>query len=97
MNLSNKIIQLRKQKGWSQEELANQLQISRQAVSKWESGKSLPDTDKIIQLSQLFNVTTDYLLLGKENENQETNLKLLTLKQAKEYLAFRKKDSVKMA
>lgn len=97
MNLSNKIIQLRKQKGWSQEELANQLQISRQAVSKWESGQSIPDTDKIIQLSQLFQVTTDYLLLDQENEKQETNLKLLTLKQAQEYIAFRKKDSVKMA
>ena len=43
-----------------QEELDNHLQISRQAVSKWESGQSMPDTDKIIQLSQLFHVTTDY-------------------------------------
>ena len=68
MNLSEKIMMLRKKEGWSQEELANHLQISRQAVSKWESGQSMPDTDKIIQLSQLFQVTTDYLLLDQENE-----------------------------
>lgn len=97
MNLSDKIIMLRKKEGWSQEELAHRLQISRQAVSKWESGKSLPDTDKIIQLSQLFQVTTDYLLLDQENKKQEKNLKLLTLKQAQEYLSLRKKDSVKLA
>lgn len=97
MNLSDKIMMLRKKEGWSQEELAHHLQISRQAVSKWESGQSIPDTDKIIQLSQLFQVTTDYLLLDQENKNQEKNLKLLTLKQAQEYLSLRKKDSVKMA
>ena len=66
MNLSEKIMMLRKKEGWSQEELANHLQISRQAVSKWESGQSMPDTDKIIQLSQLFHVTTDYLLLDQK-------------------------------
>ena len=71
MNLSEKIMMLRKKEGWSQEELANHLQISRQAVSKWESGQSMPDTDKIIQLSQLFHVTTDYLLLNQENERIE--------------------------
>ena len=97
MNLSEKITQLRKQAGWSQEELAHQLQISRQAVSKWESGQSIPDTDKIIQLSQLFHVSTDYLLLDQEMEKKETNLHLLTLKETKEYLSFRKKDSKKLA
>lgn len=63
MNLSEKIMLLRKKQGWSQEELANRLNISRQSISKWESGQSQPDIDKIILLSQLFQVTTDYLLL----------------------------------
>ena len=86
MNLSEKIMMLRKKEGWSQEELANHLQISRQAVSKWESGQSMPDTDKIIQLSQLFHVTTDYLLLDQENEgNIQTGI-YLSLTQVQEYL-----------
>lgn len=62
MILAEKIAQLRKQQGWSQEELANRLQVSRQAVSKWEGGASIPDLDKILKLSALFEVSTDYLL-----------------------------------
>ena len=62
MMLAQKIMALRKQRGWSQEELAQQLEVSRQSVSKWESGASMPDLDKIVKLSQLFGVTTDYLL-----------------------------------
>lgn len=62
MDLSEKIMQLRKQKGWSQEELAERLDISRQSISKWESGASIPELDKILKLSNLFGVTTDYLL-----------------------------------
>ena len=62
MRLEGKIMLLRKQKGWSQEQLAEQLGISRQSVSKWESGASVPDLDKIIKLSQIFDVSTDYLL-----------------------------------
>ena len=97
MNLSEKIMMLRKKEGWSQEELANHLQISRQAVSKWESGQSMPDTDKIIQLSQLFQVTTDYLLLDQENEgNIQTGI-YLSLTQVQEYLKIRKQSSLKIA
>jgi len=62
MILAEKIIRLRKQKGWSQEDLALQMGVSRQSVSKWESMSSLPDLDKIIKLSNLFGVSTDYLL-----------------------------------
>ena len=62
MILADKITNLRKKAGWSQEELANQLGVSRQSVSKWESGASIPDLDKILRLSQLFDVSTDYLL-----------------------------------
>ncbi len=60
--LSEKIINLRKSRGWSQEELAERLNVSRQSVSKWESGISNPDLDKIVAMSTLFGVTTDYLL-----------------------------------
>lgn len=62
MILAEKIIKLRKQNGWSQEELAMQMNVSRQSVSKWESTASIPDLDKIIKLSELFGVSTDYLL-----------------------------------
>ena len=61
MNVSEKIRTLRKSKGMSQEELAGQDNISRQAVSRWENGTALPDADNIVQLSKLFGVTTDYL------------------------------------
>ena len=62
MILSEKIMSLRKQNGWSQENLADQLDVSRQSVSKWESGTSIPDIEKIVKMSELFNVSTDYLL-----------------------------------
>ncbi len=67
INIGEKLLNLRQEKGWSQEELAEKLQVSRQSISKWESGKTLPDSDKIILLSGLFSVTTDFLL--KESES----------------------------
>ena len=66
MTLADRIQQLRKQKGISQEELADRVGVSRQAVSKWESEQSTPDMDKVILLSDYFEVTTDYLLKGIE-------------------------------
>ena len=62
MKLSDKIIKLRKANGWSQEDLAEKLYVSRQAISRWENGTALPDANNILQLSKLFNVSTDYLL-----------------------------------
>ena len=62
MKLAEKIMTLRKQRGWSQEELAQQLSVSRQSVSKWESGASVPDLDKILKMSEIFGVSTDTLL-----------------------------------
>ena len=62
MILADKILNLRKQQGWSQEELAAKLNVSRQAVSKWESAQSMPDLDRIIKLSQIFGVSVDYLV-----------------------------------
>ena len=68
MAISEKILKLRKNKGLSQEAFAEALGVSRQSVSKWESGDVLPDSDKIILMSELFGVTTDYLL--KENADE---------------------------
>lgn len=62
MRLSEKIMDLRKRSGWSQEELAEKLGVSRQSVSKWETGESVPDLDRIIRMSELWDVSTDYLL-----------------------------------
>ena len=62
MILADKIMQLRKKAGWSQEELAEQLGVTRQSVSKWEGAQSLPDLEKILQMSRLFGVSTDFLL-----------------------------------
>lgn len=64
MNLADRIQQLRKSRGISQEELADRIGVSRQAVSKWESGQTSPDLEKIVLLSDYFEVTTDYLLKG---------------------------------
>lgn len=69
MILAEKIAKLRKQQGWSQEELAARLGVSRQSVSKWESMASMPDLDKILKMSELFGVSTDYLL--KDNSPEE--------------------------
>lgn len=62
MNLSEKIVILRKSNGWSQEDLAEKINVSRQAISRWEGGTAQPDASNILQLSRLFGVTTDYLL-----------------------------------
>lgn len=62
MILAEKIIDLRKKNGWSQEQLADKLGVSRQSISKWESAQSTPDMKKIVALSELFGVSTDYLL-----------------------------------
>ncbi|WP_068544366.1 helix-turn-helix domain-containing protein [Thalassotalea crassostreae] len=72
MILAEKIVKLRKQLGWSQEELAEKLNVSRQSVSKWESTNSIPDLNRIIMLAELFDVSTDFLLKD-ENEVFESS------------------------
>ena len=71
MILADKIIENRKKNGWSQEELAEKLGVSRQSVSKWESAQSIPDMKKILLLSETFGVSTDYLLRDEIEERQE--------------------------
>lgn len=68
MKLADKLFELRKEKGWSQEKLAEQINVSRQSISKWESGQALPELEKIVELSKIFQVTTDYLLLEESDK-----------------------------
>ena len=102
MILADKIIRLRKKNNWSQEELAEKMQVSRQAVSKWEGAQTIPDLERILMLSNLFGVTTDYLLKD-EIEDEEftdesnTSVKRITLEQANDFLEWRKLASVQIA
>ena len=73
MILADKIIAERKKKGWTQEELAEMLGVTRQSVSKWESAQSVPDLERILQLSQTFGVSTDYLLKDELGEEQNAD------------------------
>ena len=113
MILADKIIKQRKQKGWSQEEFAEMMGVSRQAVSKWESAQSIPEISKILLMSSLFGVTTDYLLKdgiedfdcplkdGIENsecaDSETAACRRLTLEDANRYVSSSKKRSLVIA
>ena len=74
MILADKIIENRKKNGWSQEDLAEKLGVSRQSVSKWESAQAIPDMKKILQLSEVFGVSTDYLIKDEIEEKPAMEL-----------------------
>ena len=74
MTLCEKLIDLRRKAGLSQEQMAQQLDVSRQAVSKWETGESLPDTNKLLAIGRLLGVTVDYLLADSVTGGDETIL-----------------------
>lgn len=105
MILADKIMTLRKKAGWSQEELAAQLNVSRQSVSKWESAQSIPDMDKVVQMSRLFGVTTDFLLKDEIEIEEHTQsepvdeppLRRVTMEEASAYLALRREAAPKIA
>ena len=107
MILADKIIMLRKKAGWSQEELAAQLGVSRQSVSKWEGAQSVPDIDRILQMSRLFGISTDYLLKDELGEPEypvpevqtetESPLRRVTMEEASSFIAKRKNDAPKLA
>lgn len=78
MKLSDKILKLRKQSGMSQEELAEKMNVSRQAISRWEVGSAQPDASNVLQLSKLFGVTADYLL----NDDYESDHDVPVVKNA---------------
>ena len=73
MTIGERIAEERKKKGMTQEDMAEKLNLSRQAISKWESGSSFPDTENLLKLSLLFSVSVDYLLKGEmvEEKNEE--------------------------
>lgn len=105
MILADKIMNLRKKNGWSQEELAEKLGVTRQSVSKYEGAQSVPDLDKIIKLSEIFGVTTDYLLRDEveeeeylpEQEAMEEERYKVTLEMAQEYLTITRENAGKIA
>lgn len=103
MLLADKIVTLRKRAGWSQEELAAQLGVSRQSVSKWEGAQSVPDMQKVVQMSRLFGVTTDYLLKEELGEPEpapaepDAPLRCVTMEQAADYLSLRRAAAPKLA
>ena len=81
LDLSEKIVKLRKNNGLTQEQLAEQLNVSRQSVSKWESGQAAPDIDKIVALGEIFHVTTDYLLKPSELDELAMKTEMLEKRQ----------------
>ena len=99
MILADKIIKQRKRNGMSQEELAEKINVSRQSVSKWESAQSIPDIDKIIQLSNIFGVTTDYLLRDDMDteefaDNDVPPVRKISLEEANAYVNHARRTSV---
>ena len=105
MILADKIVSLRKKAGWSQEDLAEKLGVTRQSVSKWEGAQSVPDMDKVVMMSRLFGVSTDFLLKDELEEetpcaaaqDDDTPLRRVSLTQAADYLALRKAAAPKIA
>ena len=103
MILADKITNLRKKSGWSQEELAEKMQVSRQAVSKWEGAQTVPDLEKILALSRLFGVTTDYLLKDELEDEEFTDdsdrvsVKRVSLALASEFLEWRARAAKRIA
>lgn len=82
MTFAEKLLQLRKREGYSQEELANKLDVSRQAISRWEVGTAIPDSSNLLQISKLFGVSTDYLL----NDDYESDNDLPKVKEQNKIL-----------
>ena len=108
MILADKIIDLRKKNGWSQEELAEQLGVSRQSISKWEGAQSVPDMNRILAMSRLFGVSTDYLLKDElepdraepvlpEEPADESPLRRVEMEEANAYLSVRLMAAARIA
>lgn len=102
MILADKIINERKKNGWSQEELADMLDVSRQSVSKWEGAQSVPDLQKILKLAEIFGVSTDYLLKDEmspespsdiiyEEKSNNISVRRVSLEEASDFISIKKK------
>jgi transcriptional regulator with XRE-family HTH domain len=104
MILAEKIAQLRKMSGMSQDELAEKLQVSRQSISKWESAQSVPDLKRILDMAELFGVSTDYLLKDEleqaefsESDRADSPLRTVSMEEASSFLQLREQNAVRIA
>ncbi len=105
MILADKILYERKKNGYSQEELADKLGVTRQAISKWEGAQTTPDLQRILQMSELFGVSVDYLLkdemeadeLGGNPKEDTSSLRRISMEEASEYLRITKENAPKVA
>ena len=96
MIFADKLILLRKKAGWSQEELADQMNVTRQSVSKWEGAQSVPDLEKMLRLSELFGVSTDYLLKDEieeaehiDSSDDTPSLRRVSMEEANAFLSVK--------
>lgn len=100
MILADKLMDLRKKSGWSQEDLAEKLEVSRQSISKWESAQSMPDMNRILRMADLFGVTTDYLLKDEMEPERlpgeriagpdpDVSLRQVSMEEAQDFLKYR--------
>ncbi len=105
MILADKIILERKKNGWSQEELADKLGVTRQAVSKWEGAQTMPDLQRVLEMSRLFQVSVDYLIKEEvevvehitETEVMDTSVRRVSLEEANEFLRIKKEEAPKVS
>ncbi len=107
MILADKIIELRKKNGWSQEELAEKMDVSRQSISKWEGAQSVPDMGRIVRLSEVFGVSTDYLLKDEieseerlveaDRENELSLRRTVSMEEANRFLDQREINAGRIA
>ena len=104
MILADKIVELRTKNGWSQEELAEQLEVSRQSISKWDGAQSVPDMARIIRMSELFGVSTDYLLKDElerpelvESRTEDSPARIVSMEEANAFLAVRQLNAGRVA
>lgn len=105
MIFADKLIELRKKNGWSQEELAEKLNVTRQSVSKWEGAQSIPELAKILQISRLFGVTTDYLLrdeleaaeCAETEEWERPALRRVSMEEADAFLRLKRETGKRIA
>lgn len=95
MEFAEKLIALRKSRELTQEQLAEQINVSRQSISKWESGQVIPEVEKIVELSKVFNVTVDYLL--KPSEIDELSVKTEILEQQQKQMLVREQKRTQIS
>lgn len=99
MIFADKLIRLRKNSGWSQEEFASMMGVSRQSVSKWEGAQSIPDLDKMVKISQLFGVSTDYLLKDEIEETEvlsnsnDSRCRVISVEEANDFMRVKDETS----